>query len=176
MNAQDLETSLAIRQHYHELREAHDAGYANGNEHGVHMTIEQSWERFIGDYGKEEVKQPVPFFESQLHELCVALGWQGGTYHMVLAEVKRLKALEANQAKQRVPPPPAFIFNPSSEREVCQDCMGYSVVPGPCGTCGGRGSTPKGMSKVLFAISDWRSSVFRAWNEPPSDNREPSHC
>jgi len=35
--------------------------------------------------------QPVPFFESQLHELCNALGWQGGTYHRVLDEVKRLK-------------------------------------------------------------------------------------
>ena len=30
--------------------------------------------------------------ESQLRELCTALGWQGGTYHQVLAEVKRLKA------------------------------------------------------------------------------------
>jgi hypothetical protein len=96
MNAQDLETPLAIRQHYHELREAHDAGYANGNEHGVHMTIEESWEKFIGDYGKKEMAQPVPFFESQLHELCVALGWQGGTYHMVLAEVKRLKSYESD--------------------------------------------------------------------------------
>jgi len=42
------------------------------------------------------IAQPVPFFESQLHELCVALGWQGGTYHMVLAEVKRLKAYESD--------------------------------------------------------------------------------
>jgi len=103
MNAQDLETPLAIRQHYNELQEAHDAGYANGNEHGVHMTIEESWEKFIGDYGKKEMAQPVPFFESQLHELCVALGWQGGTYHLVLAEVKRLNAenqiLEAENTK-----------------------------------------------------------------------------
>jgi len=103
MNAQDLETPLAIRQHYNELQEAHDAGYANGNEHGVHMTIEESWEQFIGDYGKKEMAQPVPFFESQLHELCVALGWQGGTYHLVLAEVKRLNAenqiLEAENTK-----------------------------------------------------------------------------
>ena len=51
---------------------------------------------FIGDYGKKEIAEPVPFFESQLHELCVALGWQGGTYHMVLAEVKRLKAYESD--------------------------------------------------------------------------------
>jgi hypothetical protein len=43
-----------------------------------------------------DIAQPVPFFESQLHELCVALGWQGGTYHMVLAEVKRLKSYESD--------------------------------------------------------------------------------
>ena len=39
-----------------------------------------------------DIDQPVPIFDSQLHELCVALGWQGGTYHQVLAEVKRLKS------------------------------------------------------------------------------------
>lgn len=32
-----------------------------------------------------------PLYESQLAELCGALGWQGGTYHQVLREVKRLK-------------------------------------------------------------------------------------
>ena len=37
------------------------------------------------------IAQPVPFFDSQLRELCVALGWQGGTYHQALAEIKRLK-------------------------------------------------------------------------------------
>lgn len=36
-------------------------------------------------------------FDSQLRELCHALGWQGGTYHQVLAEVKRLKAIERPQ-------------------------------------------------------------------------------
>lgn len=35
---------------------------------------------------------PVPLFDSQCRELCAALGWQGGTYHQVLAEVKRLRA------------------------------------------------------------------------------------
>lgn len=40
------------------------------------------------------IAQPVQLFDSQLHELCVALGWQGGTYQQVLAEVKRLKAYE----------------------------------------------------------------------------------
>lgn len=28
-------------------------------------------------------------FDSQLRELCAVFGWQGGTYHQVLAEVKR---------------------------------------------------------------------------------------
>ena len=90
MNAQDLETPLAIRQHHHELRQAFDAGYS------CPIPREDGWEQFIGDYGKKEIAEPVPFFESQLHELCVALGWQGGTYHMVLAEVKRLKSYESD--------------------------------------------------------------------------------
>lgn len=37
---------------------------------------------------------PAPLFDSQCRELCAALGWQGGTYHLVLAEVKRLKAVD----------------------------------------------------------------------------------
>lgn len=37
---------------------------------------------------------PLPLFDSQCRELCAALGWQGGTYWKVLAEVKRLKAAE----------------------------------------------------------------------------------
>jgi hypothetical protein len=40
---------------------------------------------------------PVPLFDSQCRELCAALGWQGGTYHLVLAEVKRLKAAETSR-------------------------------------------------------------------------------
>ena len=31
-------------------------------------------------------------YESILQELCVALGWQGGTINQAIAEVKRLKA------------------------------------------------------------------------------------
>jgi len=85
-----FESQLAIRQHHHELRQAFDAGYS------CPIPREDGWEQFIGDYGKKETAQPVPFFESQLHELCVALGWQGGTYHLVLAEVKRLKAYESD--------------------------------------------------------------------------------
>lgn len=90
MSIDEFELSMAIRQHYNDMQDAHDAGFDNF--HGITMTKEQSWEAFIGDYGKEEMKQPVPIFDSQLRELCVALGWQGGTYHQVLAEVKRLKA------------------------------------------------------------------------------------
>ncbi len=45
--------------------------------------------------------EPVPFFESQLHELCVALGWQGGTYHQVLEEIKRLKAADGKPKEAR---------------------------------------------------------------------------
>lgn len=33
-------------------------------------------------------------YESILHEVCFALGWQGGTIHQVIEEIKRLKALE----------------------------------------------------------------------------------
>ena len=32
--------------------------------------------------------------EHGLPELCAALGWQGGTIHSVIAEIKRLKALD----------------------------------------------------------------------------------
>jgi len=30
-------------------------------------------------------------YESVLHEICNALGWQGGTIHQVVSEIKRLK-------------------------------------------------------------------------------------
>jgi hypothetical protein len=30
---------------------------------------------------------------SQLNELCIALGWQGGTYWQMLDEVKRLRRI-----------------------------------------------------------------------------------
>src|SRR5450830_511417 len=33
-------------------------------------------------------------YESQLLTLCSALGWQGGTFHQVVAEVERMKRLE----------------------------------------------------------------------------------
>jgi hypothetical protein len=33
-------------------------------------------------------------YESILQQLCEALGWQGGTIHQVIAEIKRLKAKE----------------------------------------------------------------------------------
>jgi hypothetical protein len=42
-----------------------------------------------------------PIFDSQLREICVALGWQGGTYHGVLEEIKRLKTFEANAKDPR---------------------------------------------------------------------------
>jgi hypothetical protein len=38
---------------------------------------------------------PAPLFDSQCRELCAALGWQGGTYHQVLDEVKRLKVADS---------------------------------------------------------------------------------
>lgn len=37
-------------------------------------------------------------YASQLSELCAALGWKGGTYHQVLAEVKRLRLQVKQQA------------------------------------------------------------------------------
>ena len=33
-------------------------------------------------------------YESVLHEVCVALGWQGGTIHQVVEEVKRLRTAQ----------------------------------------------------------------------------------
>jgi hypothetical protein len=40
---------------------------------------------------------PRPLFDSQCRELCGALGWQGGTYHQVLDEVKRLKESDTSR-------------------------------------------------------------------------------
>lgn len=34
-------------------------------------------------------------FDSPLHEICVALGWQGGTVHQVIEEIKRLRAIRS---------------------------------------------------------------------------------
>ncbi len=34
-----------------------------------------------------------------LHKVCVALGWQGGTIHQVIAEIERLRA-QRDQARQ----------------------------------------------------------------------------
>jgi hypothetical protein len=36
--------------------------------------------------------------DTQLHELCAALGWQGGTYHQVLAEVQQAHRLATQLA------------------------------------------------------------------------------
>ena len=38
-------------------------------------------------------------YESILHELCVILGWQGGTRQQVIDEVKRLKKMESSTCK-----------------------------------------------------------------------------
>lgn len=34
-----------------------------------------------------------------LNQVCVALGWQGGTIHQVIAEIERLRAVEASLSK-----------------------------------------------------------------------------
>jgi hypothetical protein len=36
-------------------------------------------------------------YESVLHEICNALGWQGGTIHQVVSEIKRLKEKDVEQ-------------------------------------------------------------------------------
>lgn len=99
MPIEQYELELSIRQHYHELEEAHNAGFINGRNPENQMTIEQSWEQFIGDYGKREVAN-YRIFDSQLRELCAALGWQGGTYHLVLEEIKRLKQSQFTRMDQ----------------------------------------------------------------------------
>lgn len=103
-----MEAPMAIAQHYHELREAHDAGFTHYQ--GITMTIDQSWERFIGDYGKEEIKR---------------------TGQRAVEATDNLK-----ESLSKLAQPPAFVFLPPDEWEVCPDCKGYSVVPGPCFTCG----------------------------------------
>ena len=87
------ETPLSIAHYQFELRQAFDAGgdwgFAKANGAKVHSDV--AFNQFMEK--EPTAPEPVPFFDSQLRELCVALGWQGGTYHQVLAEVKRLKAL-----------------------------------------------------------------------------------
>ena len=39
-------------------------------------------------------------YESILQELCVALGWQGGTINQAIAEVKRLNLTQASRNRQ----------------------------------------------------------------------------
>lgn len=54
---------------------------------------------------------------TQLTDLCQALGWQGGTYHQVLAEVKRLKARDtAHRAEMR-----------QAERDAMEDARGAAT-------------------------------------------------
>ena len=176
MPIDEFEQDLTNRQYVHDLRQAFDAGgdwgFAKANGAKVHSDV--AFNQFMEKEPQAPAHEPVPFFDSQLRELCVALGWQGGTYHQVLAEVKRLKAT-VSQSNGGIPQPPAFIFDPSKEWDVCDDCKGYSVVPGPCGTCGGRGTSRKGLEKVLSAITDWRKTVLQAWQKP-TDTRTESHC
>ena len=39
-------------------------------------------------------------YESVLHAVCNALGWQGGTIHQAIAEIKRLKEVAPAEAKE----------------------------------------------------------------------------
>lgn len=52
----------------------------------------ETWEEEIEKrIEKEKIKSQSNEYDSVLHELCIALGWQGGTIHQVIAEIKRLK-------------------------------------------------------------------------------------
>ncbi len=89
MPIDEFEQDLTNRQYIHDLRQAFDAGgdwgFAKANGAKIHSDV--AFNQFM----EKEPPAPVPIFDSQLRELCVALGWQGGTYHQVLAEIKRLK-------------------------------------------------------------------------------------
>ncbi len=91
MSIDEFEQDLTNRQYVHDLRQAFDAGgdwgFAKANGAKVHSDV--AFNQFMEK--EPTTPEPVPFFDSQLRELCVALGWQGGTYHQVLAEIKRLK-------------------------------------------------------------------------------------
>ncbi len=90
----EKETPLSIAQYQFDLRQAFDAGgdwgFAKANGAKVHSDV--AFNQFMEKEPTAQAPEPVPIFDSQLRELCVALGWQGGTYHQVLAEVKRLKS------------------------------------------------------------------------------------
>ena len=98
MSIDEFEQDLTNRQYIHDLRQAFDAGgdwgFAKANGAKIHSDV--AFNQFKEKEPTAPAPEPVPFFDSQLRELCVALGWQGGTYHQVLAEIKRLKAYETD--------------------------------------------------------------------------------
>lgn len=40
--------------------------------------------------------------EDQMRAICVALGWQGGTYWLALEEIKRLRAAASSAPRYRI--------------------------------------------------------------------------
>lgn len=40
--------------------------------------------------------------ENQMRAICVALGWQGGTYWLALEEIKRLRAAASSAPRYRI--------------------------------------------------------------------------
>lgn len=56
--------------------------------------VQEDWPDLVTTYLKavNYFKEPVdPTTESLLHEVCIALGWQGGTRVQVIEEIERLK-------------------------------------------------------------------------------------
>lgn len=54
-------------------------------------TVAERWSEFAASVvpaGAHEIQR---LLDTQLRQLCHALGWQGGTYHQVLSEVMRLR-------------------------------------------------------------------------------------
>jgi hypothetical protein len=64
-------------------------------------------------------------YDSVLREICIILGWQGGTRQQVLDEVKRIKSIAA-QIQVKCPAQ-------QTQPEVCPRCNGTKKVPGPFG-------------------------------------------
>ena len=66
---------------------------------------------------------PPRAYESCLREICVALGWQGGTIHQVKAEIARLRAAEVQNTPKKCDTCDYSEYD--SERNPCKFCYTY---------------------------------------------------
>ena len=68
-----------------------------------------------------------------LHKVCVALGWQGGTIHQVIAEIERLRVSEQTQMDRQAP---VGATDPHGRRAFSlylEECDKHAIEPDTAG-------------------------------------------